>query len=213
MTNKKTEKSKTSTQKEAEIKKTEQSNNTSKDKSPKEKVEKATTEKVAEKITTAQETKEVEVPIMEQPEYEELNNKYLRLYAEFENFRNRSARESLENYQTAGAELIKKLLPTLENFGRAFVDDNKGQDPQKFEKGINMIYKNLQDVLFEAGLEEINPEAEEFDPTYHEALLKQDHETVVEDHVIQVIQKGYKFKSKILKHAQVIISQGKAELS
>jgi molecular chaperone GrpE len=149
--------------------------------------------------------------VQEDPEYIELNNKYLRLYAEFDNFRRRSAKESLENYQNASAKIIGQLLPTLENFARAFSPEHKASTLEDFEPGIQMIYNNFKDVLEEAGLEEINPEGEEFDPNLHEALMKQPHDTVEEDHVVQVFQKGYKLKDKILKHAQVVLSQGKAE--
>ena len=147
--------------------------------------------------------------VREHGEYQELNNKYLRLYAEFENFRNRSARESLENYQTAGAELIQKILPTIENLERSISPKHKVNSLEDFEKGIQLILKQLKDHLSEAGLKEINPEGKDFDPQLHEALMQQAHPKIKENCVIEVFQKGYQFKNKILKHAQVITSKGK----
>ena len=145
----------------------------------------------------------------ETPEYKALNEKYLRLYAEFDNFRKRSAKESLEHMLTANSNLLTKLIPTLENFEMAFSPEQKATKLEDFEKGIKMIFNSFKDVLEDAGMEEINPEGEEFDPNFHEALLEQNHDTVEEGDVIQVFQKGYKVKSKILKHAKVIISKGK----
>ncbi len=141
--------------------------------------------------------------------YQELNSKYLRLYAEFDNFRRRTAKETMEIMKNANADLVGKLLPTLENFERAFSTEQKGESVEDFEKGFKMIYNNLKDTLEETGLEEINPEGEEFDPNFHEAVMQQPHDVVEEDHVVQVYQKGYKFNSKILKHAMVIVSKGK----
>ena len=149
-----------------------------------------------------------EANIKEHPEYRELQDKYMRLYAEFENYRRRTAKESLELVKTANAELLEKLIPVLENFALAFSPDRKAQKLEDFEKGVKMIYNSLKDVCDEVGLEEIHPEGEEFDPNLHEALMEQHHDKVPEGHVIQVFQKGYQIQSKILKHAKVITSKG-----
>lgn len=150
------------------------------------------------------------VGLVDADKYKELNEKHLRLYAEFENFRKRSARESLDIIQTAGAKIMGALLPTLENLDRAFDPQKKATKLEDFEAGIKMIYKSLKETLEEEGLEEINPEGEEFDPNLHEALMQQPHATLEEGKVIQVFQKGYKVKNKILRHAKVIISTGQA---
>ncbi len=137
-------------------------------------------------------------------------DKNLRLYAEFDNFRRRTAKESFELMATANAKLVEKLCEVLENFGRAFDAQGKGS-AEDFEKGVKLIFGRFKEILEAEGLEEIDPVGTEFDPNLHEALLQQQSETVAENHVIQVISKGYKLKGKILKHAKVIVSQGKAE--
>ena len=141
-------------------------------------------------------------------------DKNLRLYAEFDNFRRRTAKESFELMATANAKLVEKLCEVLENFGRAFeaskASEGKGSS-EDFEKGVKLIYGRFKEILDAEGLEEIDPAGAEFDPNLHEALLQQASETVPENHVVQVVSKGYKLKSKILKHAKVIVSQGKAE--
>lgn len=134
-------------------------------------------------------------------------DKNLRLYAEFDNFRRRSAKESFELMATANAKLIGKLTEVLENFHRAFDAQGKGT-AEDFEKGVKLIFGRFKEILDAEGLEEIDPVGAEFDPNFHEALLQQHSDTVAENHVIQVISKGYKLKSKILKHAKVIVSQG-----
>jgi molecular chaperone GrpE len=134
-------------------------------------------------------------------------DKNLRLYAEFDNFRRRSAKESFDLMATANAKLVEKMTEVLENFHRAFDAQGKGS-AEDFEKGVKLIFGRFKEILTAEGLEEIDPVGAEFDPNLHEALLQQQSETVAENHVIQVIAKGYKLKGKILKHAKVIVSQG-----
>jgi molecular chaperone GrpE len=135
-------------------------------------------------------------------------DKNVRLYAEFENFRRRSAKESFEVITTANAKLLGKLTEVLENFHRAFDAAGKGT-AEDFEKGVKLIFGRFKEILDTEGLEEIDPAGAEFDPNLHEALLQQASDTVAENHVIQVVSKGYKLRAKILKHAKVIVSQGK----
>ncbi len=140
-------------------------------------------------------------------EIAKLQDEKLRLYAEFDNFRRRSAKESFELMATANAKLLGKLTEVLENFYRAFDAQGKGT-AEDFEKGVKLIFGRFKEILDAEGLEEIDPVGGEFDPNLHEALLQQVSDTVPENHVIQVVSKGYKLKSKILKHAKVIVSQG-----
>ena len=143
-------------------------------------------------------------------EIAELKDKNLRLYAEFDNFRRRTAKESFEMMVTANAKLIEKLTEVLDNFNRAFDPQNKAT-AEDFEKGMKLIFGRFKDLLDAEGLEEIDPAGAVFDPNLHEALLQQVSDTVPENHVIQTISKGYKLKTKILKHAKVIVSKGKED--
>ena len=139
----------------------------------------------------------------------EANNRHLRLMAEFDNFRRRSAKEQLELIETANGKLLEKLSEVQDNFERAFAAENKAKDLEAFEKGMQMIYNQFAKVLTDAGLEQIDPTGNEFDPNLHEALMQQPSETIPEGHVVTVFQKGYKLKNKILKTAKVIVSSGK----
>ena len=133
----------------------------------------------------------------------------LRLMAEFDNYRRRTAKEQLELIETANGKLLEKLSEVQDNFERAFASENKAQDLEAFEKGMQMIYNQFAKILTDAGLEQIDPTGAEFDPNMHEALMQQPSETVPEGHVVTVFQKGYKLKDKILKTAKVIVSSGK----
>ncbi len=137
------------------------------------------------------------------------NDRNLRLMAEFDNFRRRSAREQLEIIETANGKLLEKLSEVLDNFERAFASENKAKDLETFEKGMQMIHDQFSKVLADAGLEQIDPTGAEFDPNQHEALMQQPSEEVPEGHVVTVFMKGYKLKNKILKPAKVIVSSGK----
>jgi len=137
------------------------------------------------------------------------NDRNLRLIAEFDNYRRRTAKEQLELIETANGKLLEKLSEVQDNFERAFASENKAQDLEAFEKGMQMIYNQFAKILTDAGLEQIDPTGAEFDPNMHEALMQQPSETVPEGHVVTVFQKGYKLKNKILKTAKVIVSSGK----
>ena len=137
------------------------------------------------------------------------NDRNLRLMAEFDNFRRRSAKEQLDLIEVANGKLLEKLSEVQDNFERAFAAENKAKDLEAFEKGMQMIYNQFAKVLTDAGLEQIDPTGKEFDPNCHEALMQQPSETIPEGHVVTVFQKGYKLKNKILKTAKVIVSSGK----
>lgn len=136
-------------------------------------------------------------------------DKNLRLMAEFDNFRRRTAKEQLDLIETANAKLLEKLSEVLDNFERAFAAENKASDLEAFEKGMQLIHTQFAKTLTDAGLEQIDPAGKEFDPNCQEALMQQPSDEIPEGHVVTVFQKGYKLKGKILKTAKVIVSSGK----
>jgi molecular chaperone GrpE len=142
-------------------------------------------------------------------ELQETKDKYIRLFAEFENFRRRTARENFDLMASANAKLLGKLTEVLDNFNLAFDPKLKAEKREDFEKGLRLIYSKFKEILSDEGLTEVDPVKEEFDPNLHEALMQQPSDEVPENHIIQVLQKGYKVKNKILKHAKVIVSTGK----
>lgn len=141
-------------------------------------------------------------------ELADLNDKHLRLLAEFDNYRRRTAREHADLVATANAKLLGKLTEVLDNFARAFDPQNASASAEDFEKGVRLIYNRFQSILEEEGLESVDPAGGEFDPNLHEALLQQVSDSVPENGILQVVQRGYKVKGRILKHAKVIVSKG-----
>jgi molecular chaperone GrpE len=142
-------------------------------------------------------------------ENQKLRDQYLRSRADFDNFRKRVEREKAEFFRYALADTLREVLPTLDNFERALgADAGAGED---FRKGVEMIYKQLAEVLERAGLKAIDPAGEPFDPMFHEAIAR--HETTdVEPHVVvDVLQKGYLLHDRLLRPAMVRVSVAPGE--
>ena len=143
-------------------------------------------------------------------EFEEANNKYLRLVAEFDNFRRRTAKENLDLIESANHGLLGKLCEVTENFERAYSQTEETVKFDDYKNGVRLIQEQLWTILKSFGLDTIDPQNEAFDPNFHEALMQQPSEEVEENTVLNVFQKGFKIKNKVIQHAKVIVSSGKA---
>jgi molecular chaperone GrpE len=143
-------------------------------------------------------------------ELQEAKDKHLRLLAEWDNYRRRTVKENFDLIASANAKLLGKLTDVLDDFNLAFDPKHKSEKLEDLEKGMRLIYNKFKNILSEEGLTEIDPVGAEFDPNLHDALMQQPSDTVPENHVSQVLMKGYKAKDKIVKHAKVIVSTGKA---
>jgi len=143
-------------------------------------------------------------------ELQEAKDKHLRLLAEWDNYRRRTVKENFDLVASANAKLLGKLTEVLDDFNLAFDPKHKSDKLEDVEKGMRLIYNKFKNILSEEGLTEVDPLGAEFDPNLHDALMQQPSDTVPENHVSQVLMKGYKAKDKILKHAKVIVSTGKA---
>jgi len=139
--------------------------------------------------------------------YEDLNNKYLRLAADFDNFRKRTAseRESLLKYGCA--EVLGKLTTVLDTFDRAQEHLKNIEDCKTVKESYEVAFKQLLDTLKKAGMEEINALGQEFNPNEHEAISQIPTNEYAPDCVAVVMQKGYKFGDKILRPALVGVSK------
>ena len=133
----------------------------------------------------------------------------LRTTADFENFKKRAAREKIESAQYASASLLTKVLPVLDNFEMALAAAHSAKDDKlaSLQSGVTMIQQQLKSILAEIGLEEIDAAGKPFDPTFHEAVSQQESATVPEDHVLQQLRKGYKFKDRLLRPATVVVAK------
>ncbi|HOK10452.1 MAG TPA: nucleotide exchange factor GrpE [Candidatus Hydrogenedens sp.] len=143
-------------------------------------------------------------------ELEELKDRYLRVCAEFDNYRKRTHREIKELQETATENLIKDLLPVLDNFERALMHAPDPDDA--FVSGVRMVFAQLKEVLVSRGLTVIEAQGKNFDPNMHEALAQAESE-LPEGTIIQEYEKGYRLGKKILRHAKVVISKPSEDFS
>ena len=137
--------------------------------------------------------------------YDELNDKYLRLFSEFDNYRKRTAKEKIELSKTASESIMVDLLPILDDFERAIQTMENKETDANYE-GVVLIYNKLKRALEQKGLEEINAKDAVFDTDEHEALTN----VPVTDEsqkgkVLDVIQKGYKLNGKVIRYARVVV--------
>ena len=136
-------------------------------------------------------------------------DRLLRTTADFENFKKRAAREKTEAAQYASAALLQKILPVLDNFEMALAAAQSAKDDKlaSLQSGVTMIQQQLKSILLETGLEEIEAAGQPFDPAFHEAVSQQESAEVAEDHVLQQLRKGYKFKERLLRPATVVVAK------
>lgn len=141
-----------------------------------------------------------------QAEAQENYQRFLRAQADFENFRRRTRQEKEELAKYAAAGIIESLLPVIDNFERAIAAGKTADADSPLLQGIEMVYKQLMDVLSSAGLEEIESLGKPFDPFLHEAVMKEPSEDHEEGTVIEVLQKGYRLKDRVIRPAMVKVS-------
>ena len=138
-------------------------------------------------------------------EDEDLNTKYLRLMADFQNFRRRTEKEKSDIYAFANEKFATGLLEVIDNFERA-MEHGSEADP-KFAEGMQLILKQLQDVLSRNNVEEIEALGKPFDPAYHNAVMTEACEDCESGTVTKVLQKGYMLNKKVIRPAMVAVSQ------
>lgn len=135
-------------------------------------------------------------------ETEELNEKYLRMLAEYDNFRKRSAKEREGIYADAYADALTSVLPVLDNLERA--DACKESDA--LAKGLELTLKSFRETLAKMGVEEIETEGKPFDPNLHNAVMHVEDESFGESEIVEVLMKGYKKGDKVIRYAMVKVA-------
>jgi molecular chaperone GrpE len=142
--------------------------------------------------------------------YKELNDKYLRLSAEFDNFRRRSLKEKMELIKTAGEDILLNILPVMDNFERALkaIGQNENENNVAIKEGILLIYNNFRDFLSQRGVRELEAIGKEFDTDLHEAITKiPAPNEEMKGKVVDVIEKGYLMHEKIIRFAKVVVGE------
>ncbi|MDF2669415.1 MAG: grpE [Paenibacillus sp.] len=150
----------------------------------------------------------LEVELQEQrKQADEHYQRYLRTQADFDNFRRRSRLEKEDFAKYASAKLIEQLLPIVDNFERALSASHDVKDFDALMKGVDMIFRQLDQVLVQEGLTSMNAVGQPFNPEYHQAIMQVESEDHEEGIVLEEIQKGYILKDKVLRPAMVKVSQ------
>lgn len=160
------------------------------------------------------ETEPVEAPVTDagaSAPIDEWKDQYLRLAAEFDNFRKRSAREFGDLVRGAERDLISDLTEVFDDFVRALEADHKGESVGHFVKGVEQIKAKFWRALEKRGLERLATIGSKFNPEEQEALMHMPSDEYDEGTVMQEIAPGYKFGGKILRHAKVVVSAGKSQ--
>lgn len=133
----------------------------------------------------------------------EANDKYLRLFAEFDNFRKRTAKEKTETYQNASVQCIEKLLTVIDSFERSLEADCTDEN---FKNGMQLIWSQLQNFLTQMNVTEVEALGAEFDPNVHNAIQQQEDTDYASNHVCAVFQKGYMLGDKLIRPAMVAVA-------
>ena len=133
----------------------------------------------------------------------DIYDRLLRKQAEFDNFRKRVERDRSDFLQFAGMDLVRELLPVIDDFERALKVQSTDQN---YTRGIELIYQRLSDILKKMGVEPIEAAGRKFDPNLHEAVVRVPTEEVEDETVLEELQRGYNFKGKLLRPAMVKVA-------
>ena len=151
---------------------------------------------------TTEETPAEEINEFEK-KYQDVNDKYLRTLAEYDNYRKRTIKEKESIYPEAKAVVVEKFLPVMDNFQRA-IDSAENKDA--FYEGVVMLKKQMDEVFTALGVEEIKAVGEEFNPELHNAVMHIEDEEAGENVVVEEFQKGYKIGDRVVRHSMVKVA-------
>lgn len=140
---------------------------------------------------------------------QEEKDKFLRLYAEFENYKRRTAKERIELFKTAGEEVLSALLPVVDDFDRAVKELSKNSENEPLLQGVKLIHNKLKETLKSKGLEEFEVKSgDDFNADFHEAVTQiPAPEPKLKGKIVDVIEKGYKLTDKIIRYPKVVTGQ------
>lgn len=168
----------------------------------------------SEEILDNQAAETAEAEVSESPQddmqkqRDEMKDKYLRLYAEFDNYKRRTMKERLEIMKTAAQDTIAALLPVLDDFERAKKNADDENSTEVFSEGVSLVYQKLFSILAQQGLEVMDTNGQPFDPEFHEALTEIPAPSEkLKGKVIDTVERGYKLKDKIIRHAKVVVGK------
>jgi molecular chaperone GrpE len=138
-------------------------------------------------------------------EKEEIYDRLLRKHADFENFRKRVEKEKKDFHQFALTDIMSELIHILDNFERALSHSDEASNPE-YRKGVELIYRQLKDLLEKRGLRAIAAQGQKFDPNFHEAVAREERRDLEEGTILEELQRGYLFQNRLLRPAMVKVS-------
>lgn len=160
----------------------------------------------AENEAVLEETEEASTSeVIEKEKYDELYDKYLRVLAEYDNYKKRTQKEKDEIYSLGVAETLEKLLPVADNLERALSALDESEKTQ-FSEGVQMVSKQFFEILSKMGVTEIEALGAQFDPNIHNAVMHIDDEEYDTNVVVEQFMKGYKYKEKVIRHSMVKVA-------
>lgn len=156
-------------------------------------------------------SEEENVPLSEfealQDEYNQLHEKYLRLAAEFENYQKRTARDVQRRIEFANEELLRDILPLLDDLERTLTAAEDDSSEAQLKEGINLVYNNFLNTLKRRGVEPIKSVGQEFNPELHEAVMMQESDEYDSNQIMNEFERGYQRGDKVLRHAKVVVNK------
>ena len=141
--------------------------------------------------------------VVPKQDYDELDDRYKRILAEFENFKKRSAKEREGLYNSILSDVIEVILPVVDNLENAAKVETKDES---YKQGVELVLKQFKDVLTSKGIEEIKAIGETFDPSLHEAVSSVQDDTKGEKEIVQEYRKGYKIGNRVIRHSMVVVA-------
>ncbi|ANU11245.1 protein grpE (HSP-70 cofactor) [Planococcus antarcticus DSM 14505] len=172
-----------------------------------EQVEFADTETPEADLFGAQEQETVDEAGELRKQLEAEQNKYLRLLADYDNFKRRTQKDKELANQFRSQSLLSDILPVLDNFERALSLETNSEESASLLKGVEMVQKSLTEAVSREGLEEIKAVGEPFDPNFHQAVMQEKDESAEPGTVLQELQKGYVLKGRVLRPAMVKVNE------
>jgi molecular chaperone GrpE len=166
----------------------------------------------ADEMENKEETATVEENVSEEDklkaELTSVQDKYLRLYSEFENYKRRTTKERADLFKTANQESILAMLPVLDDFERAQEAMPQTEENLKIREGVDLIYNKLKNTLTQKGLKEMEANGKPFDPDFHEAITKIPAPSEdLKEKIVDVLEKGYFLHDKVIRFAKVVIGE------
>ncbi len=170
-----------------------------------------TTQETQEAPTEAEIASENEVDTEKeklQKQYDEMKDKFLRLNADFENFRRHSAKEKMDILDSVKVDFVKNMLPVIDDFERAMTHIGEAQDVEALRQGVELIYRKFGEFLSKSGIVVLDPKGEDFNPDSQEAVAKMPaQDETQKGKVFDCVEKGYKLGDKFIRYPKVVVSE------